>query len=284
MRRILVLRGGALGDFIVTIPALRLLREGWPQARLELAGNRSAAELGRLSGLLDEVHSQHDARWAQLYSPAPLTPEFASWLADFDLVVSYWPDAEGVLASHFPADAGQRFCSAPAMPASAPAARHYCEALRPLGLAQMPTDFRSRIPFEMPRSEQIALHPGSGSPRKNWPPHRWRELCARLPSRPLIVGGEADEAALAALRDHGSLFVHRPLAELARTLAQSRLFIGHDSGVSHVAAAVGTPCVLLFGPTDPAMWAPPGDHVRIVRRATDLSAISVDDVIAAAGL
>jgi ADP-heptose:LPS heptosyltransferase len=54
------------------------------------------------------------------------------------------------------------------------------------------------------------------------------------------------------------------------------LFLGHDSGVSHLAAAVGTPCVLLFGPTDPAMWAPPGEYVRVIHRGPEMSAISVD--------
>jgi ADP-heptose:LPS heptosyltransferase len=50
--------------------------------------------------------------------------------------------------------------------------------------------------------------------------------------------------------------------------------------VSHLAAAVGTPCLLLFGPTDPAMWAPPGDQVRVLRRGGSLEAITVDEVAA----
>jgi ADP-heptose:LPS heptosyltransferase len=73
-----------------------------------------------------------------------------------------------------------------------------------------------------------------------------------------------------------------PLPQLAAALARCRLFLGHDSGVSHLAAAVGTPCVLLFGPTDPAMWAPPGDHVRILRRGESMDTIAVDEVTVAA--
>lgn len=284
MRKILVLRGGALGDFVVTMPALRLLRERWPDARLVLAGNARAAELGQHAGLLDEVHSQHEARWARLYAPGPLEAGFAAWLAGFDLVVSYWPDPEGTLSQHFPVRPGQHFRAGAAMPASAPAARHYCEVLRAEGLAVDEVDWRSRLEFDLPRTRQVAIHPGSGSPRKNWPLNHWRELCARLPHPPLIVGGEADAKALEALAGCGSLFSGQPVVALARALAQARLFIGHDSGVSHVAAAVGAPCVLLFGPTDPATWAPPGNHVRVLRRATDLSAISVDEVLAACGL
>jgi ADP-heptose:LPS heptosyltransferase len=55
------------------------------------------------------------------------------------------------------------------------------------------------------------------------------------------------------------------LYELARWLAQARLFVGNDSGITHLAAAVGTPVLALFGPTDPAVWAPRGPHVQVGR-------------------
>ncbi len=79
--RILVLRGGALGDFLVTLPALARLRQQWPEARLELAGNATAAALAVRQGLLDAAHSQHEARWSALYADAPLPAAFAEWLA-----------------------------------------------------------------------------------------------------------------------------------------------------------------------------------------------------------
>ena len=74
MRRILILRGGALGDFIVTLPALAALRSTHPSARIELAGNALAAAVAVSRGLLDAAHSQHESRWAALYVSAPLPP------------------------------------------------------------------------------------------------------------------------------------------------------------------------------------------------------------------
>ena len=286
--RILLLRGGALGDFLVTLPALGLLRAKWPGARIELAGNAPAGELGVLGGCLDAVHSQHEARWAALFGGGALPGDFAGWLAEFDLVVSYWPDPDGRLTRHFPLRPGQRFLSASAQPGLAPAARHFCAPLRELGLVA--DDFQSRL--RLPPSPDLglgtcdlgratAIHPGSGSPRKDWPLDRWAALCAQLPGPLLIVGGEADSAGVAALARFGRTALDRPLSELAVALSRCRLFLGHDSGVSHLAAAVGTPCVLLFGPTDPAMWAPPGGHVRVIRRGNPLGAISVDAVLAA---
>jgi heptosyltransferase-2 len=312
--RILILRGGALGDFLVTLPALGLLRTKWPSARIELVGHAHAAGLGVSGGCLDAVHSQHEARWSALFSvaAAELPSALHAWLAEFDLIVNYWPDPDGTLARRFPLRAGQQFLSAPAAPTLAPAARHFCEPLKALGLST--ADFRSRL--RLPTGNDVAfltsdprlpvaIHPGSGSPRKNWPRERWTELMARLEEPILLVLGEVEmewlpicssllagdrPAPLTAIGSPASRLLHPrvqlahnlPLPELAAALARCRLFLGHDSGVSHLAAAVGTPCVLLFGPTDPAMWAPPGDHVRVLRHGESMDTIAVDEVTAAA--
>lgn len=276
MRKILVLRGGALGDFIVTLPTLAALRARWPEARLELVGNALAAQLAVRRGLLDAAHSQHDSRWSTLFSPSPLHPDFAAWLATFDLVLNYWPDPDRDLAQRFPLTPTQTYLSASAMPAVAPAAAHYLSALRPLGIGSAPTHYPLASPA--PLTEPfIALHPGSGSPRKNWPLARWRELLPQLPLPVTLILGEAESAV-----DLPASRVLRgcSLEELVSQLSQCRLFLGHDSGISHLAAAAGAPCLLLFGPTDPAVWAPPAPHVRVLRH--DLATLPVSDVLAAA--
>jgi heptosyltransferase-2 len=136
------------------------------------------------------------------------------------------------------------------------------------------------------------LHPGSGSPAKNWPTNCWRELAERLleaqPNiRIAIVGGEADAAALQSMRSltanaRVSFWENLPMDTLASRLAGSALYAGHDTGISHLAAATGTPCLLLFGPTDPGIWAPPHDHVRVLRApAGRLEELSVSTVISA---
>jgi heptosyltransferase-2 len=288
MKRILVLRGGALGDFIVTLPALRLLRERWPAARIELAGNSRAAELGLLAGVLDGVHSQAEARWAQLYAPAPLAPDFRVWLDGFDLIVSFWPDPERELCRHF-AHRGASFIASDATVKTHPAAAHFCEALRPLGLETcnhlFSFDFPAQVRSEAARrlgemTDFVAIHPGSGSPRKNWPLARWTELIERLQCPLLIVTGEAEKTLPRRPKSQPVVHAHNwPLPVLGAALVQSRRFIGHDSGISHLAAASGGRCVLLFGPTDPVIWAPPG--ARTIRRGESLASINVSDVLAA---
>jgi heptosyltransferase-3 len=115
----------------------------------------------------------------------------------------------------------------------------------------------------------VAIHPGSGSPAKNWPTARYRELLAALaPPRPWLVAcGPADREAVDALRAEGEALVLEgvPARVLGAVLAQSGLYVGNDSGVSHLAAAWGAPTLSLFGPTPAAQWAPDGPRVRALQ-------------------
>jgi heptosyltransferase III len=289
MQKILVLRGGALGDFIVTLPAIALLKQRWPASRLELIGNAAAAKLGQKEGLIDAVHSQHEARWSALYGRHELSPDFAIWLREFDLVLNYWPDPDAEIRARFPRRSGQVFRSEAALPGRAPAASHYCEPLRTLGLEPRSYFYRLKAGSTpgadaTEREGCIAIHPGSGSPRKNWPIARWRAVCewlrTELHATLLIVTGETERetGAVAALAGVGEMAMDLPLMELAERLGNCRLFLGHDSGVSHLAAARGVPCILLFGPTDPAMWAPPAPHVHVIKAGAELDSIPVSAV------
>lgn len=290
--RILILRGGALGDFIVTLPALRALRAKWPDAHIELVGNATAAALAVQNGLLDAAHSQHSARWMPLHGDPPLPGELHDWLNSFDVVANFWPDPDESLSRHLRGIRGEHV-SGSAHPVSSPAAKHFCDALLPLGVHA--DSYESTLPIT-PRAEAraaellagaadfAAIHPGSGSPAKTWPFDRWCELVQALGDETIAVTGAADHRLPAW---PGSVVLHRhfhelPLPVLAAVLAKATLYVGHDTGVTHLAAAVGTPVIALFGPTDPALWAPPGVRVRVVKRGATMEAIAVKHTLAAA--
>ena len=127
-----------------------------------------------------------------------------------------------------------------------------------------------------PRSDGgfAVIHPFSGSPKKNWPLERYAELRRRLGAQ-WCAGPE--EALDGAVR-------FEDLYELGCWLASARLYIGNDSGITHLAAAVGTPVVALFGPSDPAVWRPRGPKVRIVATPSPgqaMDQISLDEVVQA---
>ena len=113
-----------------------------------------------------------------------------------------------------------------------------------------------RIRLSGPRHGSIILHPFSGSAKKNWPLEHFRELAGQLANVEWTCG---PEERLDGARRFGDL------AELARWISGARLYIGNDSGITHLAAAVDTPALALFGPTDPAIWCPAGAHVRWTR-------------------
>lgn len=298
MNRVLILRGGALGDFLLTLPLFHALRFTWPEVRLEVVGPAAAGRLAEIGGVIDAIHPQSEARWSALFTGDPLPAALRDWLGGFDAVLNFWPDPEGELARHFPLHGAQRFVSRPAgRVTTAPASAHFLAALPELGL-EIGGAFTARL--TLPASQHFAaqerltlppaywaIHPGSGGSNKNWSRENWRALVERLAPHPvLIVLGEV-EAETGGTRFFESLQSPRvqladrwPLAVLGAALAAARGFIGHDSGISHLAAAVGARCILLFGPTDPAIWAPTG--AQVIRRGETLAAISVDDVDAAA--
>jgi heptosyltransferase-2 len=155
---------------------------------------------------------------------------------------------------------------------------------RPLG--PTPEESSALLRLALPDGA-VVLHPGSGSPGKNWPPEAFAALArALLPGREVIVvEGPADrEAAAPALSVPGTRAVRGfPLRLLGALLGRSRLVVGNDSGVTHLAAAFGARVLALFGPTDPAVWAPTGDLVRVLRApGGDLSALGTGEVLGAA--
>ncbi len=300
--RILIVRGGAIGDFILTLPAVALLRESFPAARLEILGYPHIAGIAVAAGLADAVRPLETAALARFFGDPRKTPTLdANWeayFASFNLIVSHLFDPDGFFAANLRRAGVKRLVEGAAKidPEGAHATRQLARGLKSLALhLEAPA-----VTLRLDTGERIddgrtlvALHPGSGSPRKNWPVDRWLSVAGTLleadPGRRLLlVGGEADGEALDCLTrglPPGRIEVAcgLPLPELGSRLARCGLFLGHDSGVSHLAAASGCPCLLLFGPTDPDVWAPPHPGVRVLRApGGDLVALDVVTVRQAA--
>src|SRR6185436_537683 len=162
--------------------------------------------------------------------------------------------------------------------------------LRPLErLAIFDADPVPRLKIEKTRNPNpaLALHPGSGSEKKNWPELKWAELIRVLLSdcerNIVLVGGEAEEGRLERLAKTApvgrvEILRSRPLPELARRLANCRGFIGHDSGITHLAAAAGVPVLALWGETVEEVWRPMGERVTLIRSGAALTDIPVETV------
>ncbi len=278
--RILVIRGGAIGDFVLTLPAIGLLREAFPETHLEILGYRHIVAIAEGRHYANATRSIEYAGLAGFFNPkSELDPELSEYFASFNQVISYLYDPDGFFEGNLRrAGVKNLLVGDPRITDQAHASVQLARPLEALALyLESPVSklFPSPEDLEAATSwpeNAIAIHIGSGSPRKNWPAERWASLIDAFPATHpiLVIAGESDAESLAAVRristkSNVHFLENLPLPVLAAVLSRSRLFLGHDSGISHIAAATGVPCVLLFGPTDPAIWAPAGDHVRILR-------------------
>jgi heptosyltransferase-2 len=233
-----------------------------------------------------------------------LPEDLVEYFAGFQQIVSYLYDPDRFFEGNL-RRAGVRYFlhGSPKLDDSAHAAQQLAQPLESLALyleekapllfpsepdRQFASEYIGRA-FPGLDGPLIALHPGSGGERKNWPAAQWAALGDPLfrlapDARVLLVGGEADHAQLDHLHHAWSgRAIHTardlPLPHLAAILGRARLFLGHDSGISHIAAAAGAPTLLLFGPTDPDIWAPLSGRVRIVRAPdNDLALLPLDTV------
>lgn len=277
----LAARGGALGDFLVTLPSLQALRRIHPGRRLELLARPACGEFAVAFGFADAWRSLDTAGAGTLASAAP-DPAWLEWLSGFAEVVSWLPDPEGSFRRN----------SAPArfhqgvwrLEGAEPAALQ----LAALDTGALPLDATvARLSLPFPAGNRIALHPGSGSRTKTWDFENWRVVLRSCPRRELLlITGEAEDSHAArwahALEEDGwpvrcARFLS--LTDLARELRGCSLFLGHDTGPAHLAAACGVPCRLLFGPTDAAAWAPPAPEILTLRAPDgDLSRLTPAEV------
>lgn len=285
--RVLVIRGGAIGDFILTMPAIRLLRETIAGCHLEVIGYPAIAELARTAGLADSIRSFEHRTMALLFAKnAPIDEALAEHLRSFNLVISFLYDPDGLFRASMERVGVKTFieCSPRVQNNGEHASRQLAKGLEKLAMFLEDEHLR-RAHFERRQdgSKRTAIHIGSGSEKKNWPSEHWLRLADELPAHEIVfITGEAEEARGMRITNHANWHA-LPLTELAGRLGTCSAFLGHDSGISHLAAACGVPSLLLFGPTDPAVWAPPPPWVTVLREENgDLAALDFERVKLAA--
>jgi hypothetical protein len=253
----LIIRPGAIGDFIVSLPAVKHLCA----IRTEIWTTEANLSLVRFTDAKQSIISAGLDRVGVL----PCDQVFGR-LRQFDSIVSWYganrPDFREAVS-------GLPFEFHPALPfpgTGVHAVDYYCSQVgAPLGAVPQidvgPVEWH----------DSVILHPFASNEAKRWP----FGTIFRLPDHLNLVRLRGPEESLP-----GALFIP-DLFELARFLAGARAYIGNDSGITHLAAAVGVPTVALFGPTDPAVWGPRGSCVRILKGAimSDISPEAVIDAL-----
>jgi len=306
--KILVIRGGAIGDFILTLPVLTALRQEFPGIRLELLAYPRVAELAQQGGLVDAIRPIDARPMASFFAKnGPLPDELAGYFAEFAVIFSYLFDPDRIFQENVARVSKAQFIPGPHRPnenENTHATEVFLRPLQRLAIFDADPTPKLTLPpehtsasvqrngsaWEGAVERRLALHPGSGSERKNWPETKWAQLLGQLAADNdlsfLLVGGEAEGDKLSLLSHivppaRLRLAQNLALPELAQQLNRCCAYIGHDSGISHLAAALGLRCFLLWGDTRREIWQPRSQQVTVLQPATGLAELDVNDVRAA---
>ncbi|MBP1623274.1 MAG: rfaC 1, partial [Acidobacteria bacterium] len=278
---ILVIHPGGLGDVVLSLPAVALLRNAFPAARLTVAGNIDHL-VPVLSGHAERIISLSALPLYHLYAPGSVPESVVKFWRSYDRIVSWTGGGDRdftrkfkeihpnvIIASWRPAPGEAKHVS-----------QLFVDSLDLGGAPEagpIPILLSSELSAEGKqwlvahgwdgRGLLAALHPGAGSAAKRWPVSRFigfaQHLALQEKRKLLIIEGSAErglsaQIVSALLSDRAIVFDAMSLKLLAAVVAQCDLFLGNDSGVAHLAAALGVRCIVLFGPTLPQHWAPLG--------------------------
>mgnify|MGYP001773278902 CR=1 FL=1 len=285
--RILVIRRGAIGDIIVTLPTLEILRENYPDAYIEVIGNYKYWEIAHNRYYVNTVSSGETRFLYEIYlRNREFSKETVNYFSSFDLVLAYISDPEGIVRENLIKIGVKRVIIYPPFPRgeNQHAADYTALILREIELNVNPPlfpkihlsredlNFASRFLFPFREYQPlVAIHPRTFG-HKGWAIEKFIEIGRwienTLNGKSMWIIGPAEEENIKAIESNfpsSPILKFQSLPEVAAVLGSCHLYFGCDTGISHLAAAAGTRVLALFGPTNPRVWCPRGKNVLIVK-------------------
>jgi len=299
MNSLIAVRRGGLGDLLVALPAVRLLRSAFPEFRITLVSRRTYGCLFAEAGITDAVEDADDFRWAALTGAAELRGREEFSFPEPGIAVGWFhsptaSDFEKSAAALWSRASIWAFTADPV--AGEPLSRSFFNqttaCIRRWNRPAAPFEECARLPLPprpappgSPARPYAVVHPGGGSRLKLWPGERFREIIRALAAAGLsgaVVLGEAEtslktEWAGSSLPSGWILLDRPPLLDLAALLAGASFYLGNDSGVTHLAAALGAPGLAVFRSEFFRAWRP-GGRINVVS-APDVRGLSAAAVL-----
>lgn len=300
---ILVIRPGAIGDVLLTFPILKLLKEHYTNAHIRLVSNAQVLPLALAFGVSEEVFDFQDIQWSELFAANGIcTPITRGLLGQTDLAICWLRDPDGIIEHNLRAAGVKNLIIAPGRPPEGERIHIVDYLAHTVGLQNVGAQFISPSTLWLTKpdcketfKQYVAIHPGSGGEQKCWPISSFAAVIKRLwqQNHPvLLLEGPADTERLRGLLQLLSsppmsemlkILTNAPLLEVARHIRQCKLYLGNDSGITHLAAMLGVPTVAIFGPSDPAVWRPVGPSIKVLYEHA-LEDVPVDVVMEAIDL
>ena len=257
--RLVVLRALGLGDLLTAVPALRALARAFPAHERVLLAPAALAPVVELLG--DATYALHQVDGVRTL-PAALPPI----ARDADVAVNLHgrgPQSTALLSAAQPR-ALVAFGRQAAWRDGEHETARWCRLLEAAGIEADPGDLDLAPPAEpTPYPGATVIHPGAAAPARRWPAARWAAVGRELAGPVVVTAGPGEEPlARAVARAAGATVFAGDLRGLAALVAGAARVLCADTGVAHLATALGTPSVVLFGPTPPAQWGPPPERTR----------------------
>lgn len=293
-RTIIMIHPGSLGDVLLAVPAMVRVRTRFPDYRLALCAEAQAAKLLYACGVVDTWTSIQGRDCADLFVGADsVTGQMRTWLLDCDLAIGWTQSLDGTLSGTLKAFGVRTVIVRSPFSTEILAAHQQDKFLETID--EVPSEYDGDVLLKVTEpaiqlgracleaaghsigQSLVVIHPGSGSPHKCVAPETLLPVVVavqRVGAIPVILEGPADrepvERLLQLCSNPPIVLRDLDLLTVAGVLAQSQLFVGQDSGITHMAGLMGVHMVALFGPTDPARWAPRGIHMTVVQGASCL--------------
>jgi heptosyltransferase-3 len=290
-RTIVIIHPGGLGDVLLAVPAMVRLRTRFPEHRLVLCAEDQPAKLLLACRIIDAWTSVQGTASAELFAGADsVTGQLRSWLEDCDLAIGWMQDLDGKLSETLEAVGAREVIVRSPFLTVIQATHQRDRFLEAINEAPSDDEGDVRLTVTEPLlhlgrawleakglvigQPLVVIHPGSGSAHKCMAPEMLASLVIEFQNVgaiTVVLQGPADrepvERLLQLCVDPPTVLKGVDILTVAGVLALTQLFVGHDSGVTHLAGLIGGSTVALFGPTDPNRWAPRGAHVTVVQGA-----------------
>jgi len=280
--RILTLRSGtAIGDTLVAFPIIRVLREKYNGSHFTFVGHPTVLPLAQAWGLADEVYAMSQYPWVELYQDEGITsPSWRNLLQQTDLAISLMRNGSEPLKRNL-LEAGAREAIAAHEYQDPRPLKHVVEYLASsIGLEEISADHIPAItnsdrvfrPFNPP----VAIHPGSSEMLRCWSADSFASVInqlLRLRQPVLLLAGPQDSEQLRDVRRHliappqaGLLTILKdaPILEVAHSIQQCKCYLGNDSGMTHLAALLGIPTIVMIHPSAVIHMHPLGPSVEMI--------------------
>ncbi len=278
--QILIVHQGAIGDFILSLPAIAQLRKSHPDSFIEAIGFPHILSL--IDGqLVNKISPIDGVNWGLLYLKNPSIPkDLADYLSGFDLCVNFTKKPNSAFEENLRKAGIAQIRQIKTFPPA-----KSCPRLR-IGKENKLPAIKFLKEHGLNEKILIAIHPGSGGAKKIWEKEKFIELMRKISVGLtghifLITSGPAEEPFIEDFLERSRALKpisvrNLPLPELASILERCSVYIGGDCGITHLAAALSVPTIAIFLTTDPEVWAPRGKNVHIIARTHSHSEISAD--------